>query len=262
MTHRTSLKPIEVMLERANALSPFSEATGILDNGCGPGPVMSRLIQDYGQQIPETCELMCADFSEGMIKQVQQTRESAENQGNTVWPRVSTEIMNAMDLSSIASDSKSHVTAGMVYFMTPDPQKCLTESRRVLKDGGALTLSSWEGSEWMDLMMLLPRVRPEKQMPHLPAVWSSAEALKGELSKAGFQDVETQRVNVTMAFKTHESIVEFMVTKMPHMVMMTGDMSAEEVGSFKSIMVEEAQKMCPSAPGELQGVALVAAGRK
>lgn len=39
MTTEVGKKPIGVMLERANALLPFSQADGVLDNGCGPGPV-------------------------------------------------------------------------------------------------------------------------------------------------------------------------------------------------------------------------------
>lgn len=39
LTKETANRPIEAMLTRANALLPFAQATGILDNGCGPGPV-------------------------------------------------------------------------------------------------------------------------------------------------------------------------------------------------------------------------------
>ena len=109
----TSHRPIGVMLDRANALLPFSEASGILDNGCGPGPVMSRLLTDY--DIPASCSLTCSDFSEGMIKQVQQTKEEAiQANSESPWNRVETVVQNAMDLQSIGDSSMSHVTAGWV----------------------------------------------------------------------------------------------------------------------------------------------------
>ena len=65
LTVGTSSRPIAVMLEKANDLLPFREATGIHDSGCGPGPVLSRVISDYGDQIPETCSLSASDFSAG-----------------------------------------------------------------------------------------------------------------------------------------------------------------------------------------------------
>ena len=101
------------MLERANAFLPFTEATGILDNGCGPGPVMSRVLNDY--QIPESCSLTCSDFSEGMIKQVQGTKEDAvKADAKSPWSRVETVVQDAMDLKSVEDSSKTHVTAGWV----------------------------------------------------------------------------------------------------------------------------------------------------
>lgn len=260
MTHNTSLKPIGTMLERANAILPFSQATGILDSGCGPGPVMSRIIADYGSEIPKACLLLCTDFSEPMLKQVEQQKASAAK--DSPWSRVEIKVQNAMDLTEVADGSRSHVTAGMVYFMTAEPMKCLTESRRVLKEGGVLSLSSWEGSQWMDLMLMLKHIRPEKQMPAIPDAWSHQEGLAGEMKAAGFKDVETHRVPCEMAFESHESLVHFFVHKMPHMIVMAKDMSEGEVKKLEDMMVAESKKMDPNAPGKLKGVALVAVGRK
>ncbi|KAK4545679.1 hypothetical protein LTR36_002633 [Oleoguttula mirabilis] len=260
ISSNTTIAPIGIMLDRANALSPFSEAFGILDNGCGPGPVMSRLIKDYGTTIPRSCSLTCSDFSEGMLKQVMSTKEKSD--AASPWKRVETLLQNAMDLGEIADESQTHVTAGLVYFMTPDPRKCLSESRRVLKEGGVLSLSSWEGSQWMELLKLVAKVWPDKQLPTLPEEWSSTTAVEGELKKAGFRDVESYRVPVEMSFESQESIVEFLVTKLPHVVAMSKDKSEEDVARLKRVMVDEAKKMCPAAPGKLDGVAIVGIGRK
>ena len=146
--------------------------------------------------------------------------------------------------------------------MTPDPQKCLAESKRVLKDGGVLACSSWEGSQWMDLMNLLPQIRPDKKVPELPKEWSSDSAVKAELEKAGFRDVESHRVHTVMKFEKMEDLMEFMITKLPHIVMLVKDFSEDERARLKSLWVEEGRKMCPSEPGELTGTALVAVGRK
>lgn len=118
VTIETSHGPIGVMLDRANALLPFREASGVLDNGCGPAPVMSRLLQDY--TIPGSCTLTCSDFSEGMIAQVRQVREDAvKGDAESAWGRVEAVVQNAMELGSVADGSVSHVTAGWVSFFLP-----------------------------------------------------------------------------------------------------------------------------------------------
>ncbi|TKA31776.1 hypothetical protein B0A50_01854 [Salinomyces thailandicus] len=259
-TNQTSRGTIGMLLERGNALYPFSQAEGILDNGCGSGPAMSRLIEDYGSALPSTCSLACADFSEAMIRQVENIREQAAS--DSPWKRVQTKVQNAMDLNEIAEGSVTHITAGWVYFMTPDPLKCLSESRRVLKEDGVLALSSWEDSQWMQLTSAIVKVRPDKKLPQIPAEWRSDSAVKAEMQKAGFRDCESHRVRVQMKFETHEGFVDFALTKMPHITHMTSDMSAEELASFRALMVEEMKGMCPDAPGSLEGMSLVGVGRK
>ena len=261
MTRDTAYKPMGVLLERANALKPFSEATGILDNGCGPGPVMARLLENY--KVPDSCSLTCSDFSEGMIKAVEGTKEEeVKADSNSPWSRLEAVVQNAMELTTIDDSSKSHVTAGWVYFMTPDPQKCLSESKRVLEDGGVLACSAWEGSQWMDLMAMLPQVRPDKKFPEMPKEWMNVDAIKGELEKAGFNDVESHRVATQMAFEKAESFVEFTLTKMPHMVMLMEDFSQEETAQLKALLTNKIKEMSPSEPGKLSGTALVAVGKK
>ncbi|KAK3060466.1 hypothetical protein LTR53_020100, partial [Teratosphaeriaceae sp. CCFEE 6253] len=84
---------------------------------------MSRIIWDHGSVIPAECTLTCADFSDGMLGQVRGHQERAGQE--SPWARVEIKNQNAMDLKDIADASQSHVTAGMVYFMVPDPQKAL-----------------------------------------------------------------------------------------------------------------------------------------
>lgn len=260
LTTDVSHRPIDRMLERANALLPFSEATGILDNGCGPGPIMSRLLHDY--EIPESCSLICADFSEGMVNSVREQRDEKVKEGNQAWKRLEMLVQDATDLKDIESSSKSHVTAGWVYFMTSDPQRCLTESKRVLKERGVLTCSSWAGSQWLDLMNLLKQVRPDKTMPEIPAAWQAVGPLKAEMESAGFWEVEVCEVETKMDFERLETFVDFLSNKMPHMQMLTKDMTEEEMGRYRKLMIEEGRKMCSSDPGTLVGTALVAVGRK
>jgi ubiquinone/menaquinone biosynthesis C-methylase UbiE len=261
LTTGTAIKPIGKMLERSNDIWPFSKADGILDNGCGPGPIMGRILKEF--KIPESSSLTCSDFSDGMIEAVNKKKAGEiEADSKSPWNRVETFVQNAMDLKDIKDSSKSHVTAGWVYFMTPDPQKCLTESRRVLKDGGVLACSSWHDSQWLQLMNLLPKVRPDKEMPTIPKAWKDAAPMKAELEKAGFRDVEAHEVHVEMTVDKMEAFVDFMLHKMPHMVMLTKDFTSDEEEQLRKLVLQEGRKLCPEDPGILTGVSLVAVGTK
>ncbi|CAK1354830.1 hypothetical protein CB0940_01363 [Cercospora beticola] len=263
LTVEISSRPIGVMLDKANALLPFSEATGIHDNGCGPGPVISRIIADYGSVLPKNCDLSASDFAEAMIAQVRQTKnEEIDKDPDSPWARVDVSLLDAMDLQGINDGSKSHVLAGWVYFMTPSPQKCLEESMRVLKSGGVLSCSSWQNSEWLQLMNLVQEIRPEAPVPEIPEGWRSAKGLLAEVEGAGFQQVEAVEVDVEMAFETHEALLEILTAKMPHMVKLLSSWSEGEVKRLRSLMSERLKKVCPEEPGKLSGVALVAVGRK
>lgn len=258
-----STNAIKTILERANATLPFSQATGILDNGCGPGPIISALLDKYGTEIPKDCTLMAADFSEGMVKQVEASKASAIADDKPGWDRLQTKVLNAMDMQGVPDASQSHITAGWVYFMTPSPQKCLSESLRILKPAGILAASSWEGNQWIDIIThSFAQVRPDKQMLTLPEAWSNVDLLKREFEQAGFRDVQAERVQVYMQFERHEVLAEWLLTKMPPVIALTKDMSDEEMGRLREVAVRKCREMCPSEPGELSGVSLLAIGRK
>lgn len=96
----------------------------------------------------------------------------------------------------------------------------------------------------------------------IPEAWSEANALKSELEKAGFKDIECHEVKTQMDFQRVDSFVDFMADKMPHMKILTADMPAEEMQEFRKLMTEETKKLCATEPGTLYGTALVAIGRK
>ncbi|EME49527.1 hypothetical protein DOTSEDRAFT_68335 [Dothistroma septosporum NZE10] len=263
LTVGASSKPIRVILERLNALVPFSEATGILDDGTGPGPIISRIIEEYGTTIPNTCTLTATDFAPAMVDQVKNLKQEAlQKNPESPWDRVSISVLDAMDLKGISDDSQSHVTAGWVFFMTPDPQKCLTESRRVLESGGVLGCSSWAGSQWMDLMKLASTIRSDKVVPELPKEWSSATAMKVEVEKAGFKDVTAEEVEVEMSFDRYEPLIDLLTTKMPHMINLLKEFSADEMQRLRGLMLARMKETVRSEPGVLHGTALIAVGKK
>jgi ubiquinone/menaquinone biosynthesis C-methylase UbiE len=146
--------------------------------------------------------------------------------------------------------------------MTPDPMQCLLESKRVLQDGGVLVCSSWQSSQWIEVMKIPGCVRPGLQQPSVPIEWATAPALKAELEKAGFQDVEAKEVEVTMEFDTYDAVLKVLFEVMPHMVNLLKDFSEEERAKVMELAREKVEMYSPNEPGSMKGVALVAAGRK
>lgn len=51
------MAPVEKLFSQMNVASPFATATAVLDIGSGPGVTLSRLIETYGNVLPEEARL-------------------------------------------------------------------------------------------------------------------------------------------------------------------------------------------------------------
>ena len=111
-------------------------------------------------------------------------------------------------------------------------------------------------------MGLVTEVRPDAPMPKIPGEWKSAEGVRGELESAGFLKVESVEVEVEMHFDSHDALLELLLKQLPHMKKLLSTWSEEEVAQLREIMEARLKQVCPSSPGKLSGVALVAVGCK
>lgn len=256
-----SVAPSIALVNRANEAFPFSRATSILDNGCGPGPVITKILSSHGSRIPDTATLRACDFSEGMVNVLRKTQESKIALGDVVWKRLETSIADAHTLEGIEDSSMSHVVAGFLYMLLSDPHKALLAAHRVLKDHGVLVLSCWKGSQWMEIMQLANVIRPDKAM-NLPPAWMSTEGVKGELQAAGFKNVGAEYIATAMPFESHQRTNHMFMTKLPPVVNALKDFSEEEKTRFKKMMDEKLWELCPEEPGTLTGTAIIAWGKK
>jgi hypothetical protein len=147
--------------------------------------------------------------------------------------------------------------------MTSDPQKCLSESLRVLKAGGVLTASSWDGEmQWLQLMRLATKIRPDKEFPSFPKAWTSTSGMRSELEKAGFRDVDVVEVTTQWPFESYEAMTDNVMTKTPQMLALLKDFSDSEREELAALVIKEGKKMAPTKPYALKGVSVVAFGRK
>ncbi|KAI0836428.1 S-adenosyl-L-methionine-dependent methyltransferase [Hypoxylon sp. FL0890] len=252
-------KPTDILLERLNIRFPFAQASGILDDGCGPGSCMSRLIKTYGQDISPSCTLICSDWAPSMIQQVNNAKDQSLGLlPDSAWSRVDARVLDAMDLNSVADESLSHVMAGWVFHMTHNPQKCLSEARRVLKSGGVLGVASWKETQWLDAMKPIKKLKPELSPPTGSGQFASPSGLSLELKRAGFSKVELQEIDVELPFESHALFIDMLLTRMPPLVAIMKGFSTQQKEDLRYLMTNEIQKLCPQEPGFLKGIALVA----
>jgi SAM-dependent methyltransferase len=259
------IPPARDMVKGSNAVYPFSSALTVLDIGCGPGQVSDELIKAYGAGLPASSRLVALDFSSGILKQLQDWKEEAISKGEAVWAKVEAMQCDATNLSAFLDNSVSHALAGFVIFSIPEADRALKEILRVLTDqngGGVFAMSSWQGSEWAELMSFPSKVRPEKPVMNLPPKWSTVEGLRAELEVAGFRDVDVHTIETHMPFDDPEEISRFILTQFPLMTQATADMTSEELEKVLELMVEFIKSKHPSSPGHLDGTAIVAVGRK
>lgn len=212
-TQMASLKfdarPAVALLHHLDDLSPLAHATRLLDIGCGAGAVFERLLDPaFGINLAPAAALLATDFSAALTDKVRALQQrmlvAAPGRG---WERVAVATMDAMDLSSVASGSVSHVSANFVLFMVSDAAKALAEIRRVLAPGGVLALTSHEGNQWMECAAGYATNESEV----LPPVWRSQEGVAAVLARAGFEEVGADAVPLEMPFERPEQVLEMLV---------------------------------------------------
>ena len=254
------------MLDAMNASIPFSQATGVLDDGCGTALATGLLLDRFATELPATAKVIATDFSAGLIENVRKHQTAEVAKGNEAWKRVDASVMDAMDLSGIADGSLTHVMAGFVLFMVSDGQKALREALRVLTaahGGGVLAATSFKQSEWIDCMNeALQAVRPEVPTMHMGPAWGSVEGMTAELEKAGFREARAEEVETFMAVGDHEQLAQFMVRKMPAGQNMSKGLMPAEIDRFVDEYARRIQETASKGEGRLKGIALLAVGRK
>jgi ubiquinone/menaquinone biosynthesis C-methylase UbiE len=253
------------MVKISNAVYPFASALTMLDLGCGLGQVTSQLLAAHGTELPTSSRLVASDFAPAMIEQVEIRKAEEFAKGDALWNRVETLICDVQDLSAFPDGSVSHAFAGFLMLMVPKAHEAMKDIRRVLTDhngGGVFTLSTWQDSEWFDLIALVAKVRPAKAVPLIPLTWSTVEGVRGELEAAGFRDVEVHTMVSYWPFDDYEELVQLITTQLPAVRSMTSDMSSDELRQVQDLMVEHMKAKHPTAPSRLAGTAIIGFGRK
>ncbi|KAI3320122.1 S-adenosyl-L-methionine-dependent methyltransferase [Xylariaceae sp. AK1471] len=176
-TSGPGVAPAQDIVNRIEKFLPFSQATTVVDMGCGPGQLTHAVLEHHFAKLPPSARIVGADNNEQMLQQYTGRKQKEIADGNVAWQRVEVIQTDVQDCSAFADESVSHMLANFVVFLVPEPVQAVRAMKRVIAPGGVLAMSSWQGSEWQDLMYYPKKVRPDLIMPEPPATWTSPEGV-------------------------------------------------------------------------------------
>ena len=183
---------------RTRLISQLAPQPGetVLELGAGPGDTGFAAAVLVG----EAGRLISSDFSPEMVEIAR--RRGAELGLENVDYRVIDAERIDLDVASVDG-----VLCRSALMLVADPAAALSETRRVLRPGGRLSMSVWgapERNPWASIggRILVERGLLPPPEPGAPGVFSMAneERTRALLGDAGFTDVRTDEVPVRFVF--------------------------------------------------------------
>ena len=198
--HQYAPKAFGGFIEPLMEMAGLQKGQRVLDLGTGTGQVAlaaARLVGDSGKVIG-------LDIAPGLIKKA---KEQAEISGLS-WVEF---VQGDAEQLHFADESFDIVLChfGLMHF--PDRDKALTGMQRVLKKGGRVVLSVWSTSEKMRVLGIvtakIKEVFPEIIQPGAPGWFDfgSLGSLEVALSKVGFKNIKTMRLNKPLTVQDAEA---------------------------------------------------------
>ncbi|KAI0690394.1 S-adenosyl-L-methionine-dependent methyltransferase, partial [Cerioporus squamosus] len=120
-----------------------SEELVVLDNACGTGVVTLKIYETLPPAAKARLQVVCGDFSPGMVKSVQERIEQAG------WTGASAKLVDAQRMD-LPSNHFTHVITNFALGVT-DPRALLAESYRILRPSGISALTIWKHVEWFPI---------------------------------------------------------------------------------------------------------------
>jgi ubiquinone/menaquinone biosynthesis C-methylase UbiE len=150
-------------------------------------------------------EVLATDFAPGMVARLRERAASARLSG------LAAEVMDGQALTVPDGSFDASVSVlGLIFF--PDIPKGMSELKRVVREGGRSAIVCWGDVTKLELMSLVMRaivaVAPELQASVGPPVWarlSGEDALRTQMQRAGFRDVEVTTVSGSLRIESPRS---------------------------------------------------------
>ena len=184
---------------------------GLLDVGCGPGPVLQCLSESDGLS-EHVKSLHAVDFSSEMVHVCRKNYKDLCEAGAQLPSSVEIAVMDGQDLKYQDSTFDIAVAFFSVMFF-PDRAAGLRELARVLRPGGNVLVAGWAPAKQIDwisfsnravvgvigkeligkIVAMEPGADPREVSPNF-AVWSRPPVFHDELTLAGFENVSVEPV--------------------------------------------------------------------
>jgi len=162
-----------------------------LDIGCGSGALSAVILNNC-----KPAALTAIDHSEDFVRTAQKR----------LGGRVRCRVGNALSLP-LANASVNIAVSGLVLNFMPEPDKALSEMRRVTDAGGTVAAYIWDYAGRMDFLRhfwdAAVAINTEAANQHESKRFqdSNAGALKRRFEEAGFVNIETKSIEVITNFR-------------------------------------------------------------
>ncbi|MHC4925098.1 MAG: class I SAM-dependent methyltransferase [Planctomycetota bacterium] len=185
---RDQLRPSQVRLLEMAAAAPGER---VLDIACGTGLATFPVAETVGSN----GHVLATDLSQKMVDAV------AAGAAERGLDHVSTERADAESLG-VADGTFDLALDALGLMYVPDPLAALREMHRALRPGGRAVCSVWGARNqcgWAEIFPIVDR-RVESEVCPMFFQLGTQDVLEAEFRSAGFEDVESDRLSVTLRY--------------------------------------------------------------
>ncbi len=189
---RAQLEPAQSLMLDMAALRPGER---VLDVACGTGLVSFRILDAVG----EDGSVVGTDISSEMVAAAR--RRAVERKiGNARFER-----RDAEDLS-LDDEAFDAALCGLGLMYLPDPVKALGEMGRQLKPGGRIAAAVWGARAKCGWAEVFPITDARVASDVCPMFFQlgTRDMLARSFAEAGFTDIRSERLEVTLAYATDD----------------------------------------------------------
>ena len=206
----------------------------VLELAAGPGDLGFRVAERIG----DGGRVLSTDFSPEMVGVA---RRLGDRRGLT---NVEYRVLDA-EAMDLADESADRVICRWGYMLMADPAAALSETKRVLHDGGPLAFAVWAAPErnpWAALpaKVLVERGHMPPPEPGAPGIFGMAdpERIRSLVGRAGFGESEPEEIPFEFRYADADDLWDSIVRLAGPLARATKGLSEEELQATRAAIEE------------------------